>query len=234
MQPKLPPTVQDPALIRLLTLLTNISVEQPHHALPDQLSQWIDWARAVALSSALDSRASAAQSDPTECADIKPDECARLRLTLQSTISTDRAFVAPYQSDNLQAIDYQFLLQRYLSMQQTMEISISQLRNRIRQALQHAAENLQRLAAVDLVLEQALNRRERSLFALVPVLLERRFNQLRPPASQDQADIPPITIADTAHSWLDIFRDDMRRVLLAELDVRLQPAEGLISLLRTR
>jgi len=35
-----------------------------------------------------------------------------------------------------------------------------------------------------------------------------------------------------AAPWLDVFRDDMRSVLLAELDVRLQPIEGLLSALR--
>ncbi|WP_286900266.1 DUF3348 domain-containing protein [Achromobacter sp. UBA2119] len=39
--------------------------------------------------------------------------------------------------------------------------------------------------------------------------------------------------AITAGAWLDTFRADMRAVLLAELDVRLQPVEGLLAALRT-
>lgn len=39
--------------------------------------------------------------------------------------------------------------------------------------------------------------------------------------------------ATTAGAWLDTFRADMRAVLLAELDVRLQPVEGLLAALRT-
>jgi hypothetical protein len=35
-------------------------------------------------------------------------------------------------------------------------------------------------------------------------------------------------------AWLDAFRKDMQSVLLAELDVRLQPVEGLLAALRTR
>ncbi|CAB3686252.1 DUF3348 domain-containing protein [Paraburkholderia rhynchosiae] len=35
-------------------------------------------------------------------------------------------------------------------------------------------------------------------------------------------------------AWLDVFRKDMQSVLLAELDVRLQPVEGLLAALRTR
>jgi hypothetical protein len=44
-----------------------------------------------------------------------------------------------------------------------------------------------------------------------------------------QAAAPAIT----AGAWLDTFRADMRAVLLAELDVRLQPVEGLLAALRT-
>lgn len=43
------------------------------------------------------------------------------------------------------------------------------------------------------------------------------------------APVPAIT----AGAWLDTFRTDMRAVLLAELDVRLQPVEGLLAALRT-
>ncbi len=39
--------------------------------------------------------------------------------------------------------------------------------------------------------------------------------------------------AATPGAWLDTFRADMRSVLLAELDVRLQPVEGLLAALRT-
>src|SRR5690606_25202662 len=34
-----------------------------------------------------------------------------------------------------------------------------------------------------------------------------------------------------APAWLDSFRPDMRELLLAELDIRLQPAEGLLAAL---
>ncbi|KAE8755722.1 DUF3348 family protein, partial [Paraburkholderia madseniana] len=34
-------------------------------------------------------------------------------------------------------------------------------------------------------------------------------------------------------TWLNTFRKDMQSVLLAELDVRLQPVEGLLAALRT-
>lgn len=48
-----------------------------------------------------------------------------------------------------------------------------------------------------------------------------------------QAGMSPPAPAITAGAWLDTFRADMRAVLLAELDVRLQPVEGLLAALRT-
>jgi hypothetical protein len=38
--------------------------------------------------------------------------------------------------------------------------------------------------------------------------------------------------APTPGAWLHVFRKDMQSVLLAELDVRLQPVEGLLAALR--
>lgn len=49
------------------------------------------------------------------------------------------------------------------------------------------------------------------------------------PVSPASATTPP---AVTPGAWLDVFRKDMRSVLLAELDVRLQPVEGLLAALR--
>ncbi|MBT2789711.1 DUF3348 domain-containing protein [Paraburkholderia strydomiana] len=48
----------------------------------------------------------------------------------------------------------------------------------------------------------------------------------------DAGPTPAHAVAPNA--WLDVFRKDMQSVLLAELDVRLQPVEGLLAALRTR
>jgi hypothetical protein len=74
-----------------------------------------------------------------------------------------------------------------------------------------------RLAAVDVVMEQVLGAQERSLLAGVPALLETHFKRLRQAAPD---------------AWLDRFRRDAREVLLAELDLRFQPVDGLLEALR--
>ena len=39
--------------------------------------------------------------------------------------------------------------------------------------------------------------------------------------------------APTPGAWLNLFRQDMQSVLLAELEIRLQPVEGLLAALRS-
>jgi hypothetical protein len=94
-----------------------------------------------------------------------------------------------------------------------------------------------RLAVLDAVMERALSARERSLLASVPELLGGHFERLRQAAlasEADQADpeADGNAVAVTSRAWLDVFRKDAQSVLLAELDVRFQPAEGLLAALR--
>src|SRR5437868_5770758 len=75
----------------------------------------------------------------------------------------------------------------------------------------------------------------RSLLGAVPGLLEGHFARLRQ-AEQAALAAPQATGESTAltpGAWLNVFRKDMRSVLLAELDIRLQPVEGLLAALRS-
>ena len=68
----------------------------------------------------------------------------------------------------------------------------------------------------------------------IPTLLGAHFERLRKAEQSAQeeaeaAEMPP----PAKPAWLDTFRKDMRSVLLAELDIRFQPVEGLLAALRT-
>jgi hypothetical protein len=127
-----------------------------------------------------------------------------------------------------------------------METGIANLRGRLRGMLAAKTPAMARLAVVDAVMERALGERERNLLGAVPGMLAGPFERLReaelqalaaavadsdateaPEASEDAAPITP-------GAWLDVFRKDMQSVLLAELEVRFQPVEGLLAALRTR
>jgi hypothetical protein len=120
----------------------------------------------------------------------------------------------------------------YLAHQHDMDSSLRPLRTRVRAALSKASPALRQLAALDAALDQILSDREGKLLATVPALLEKRFRQRFEAHRQTlvdtrQADDPAQWMQPAG--WLAGFRKELQFVLLAELDVRLQPAMGLIE-----
>ena len=93
-----------------------------------------------------------------------------------------------------------------------------------------------RLAMVDAIMERSLSVRERALMTTIPTLLGAHFERLRKAeqSAQEEAEAAEMPPPAKPGAWLDTFRKDMRSVLLAELDIRFQPVEGLLAALRTR
>jgi hypothetical protein len=206
-----------PALIGLLTRLTGAQSPLAAQPLSERLAGWIDWPQAVALSAALDARAPAGE----RVTPLVDDECAQLRDTLTAAIAGDRAFVAA----DAPRVDPAFYRQRYVALQQVMEGEAGLLRKRLRDRLARRATHAA-LAAIDGVMERALGPRERAALAALPDLLVAHLSRLR--------DATDVTDADVrAAPWLAQLHHDMRQLLLAELDFRLQPARGLAAALRT-
>ncbi|CAB3648529.1 hypothetical protein LMG24238_00963 [Paraburkholderia sediminicola] len=241
-----------PALIRLLARLTDVDVPESSQSLSDRLSQWLGWTDAIALSSALSNAPPGVAAGARAFSEAEESECARVRASLADAIAGDSVFaVARRRGSAAQAlphgapadapVDYAVFRQRYLSLQQSMETGIGTLRARLRAMLAARTPAMARLAVVDAVMERALSERERNLLAAVPGLLKGHFERLRAAEQQTLADaeasgdaptgepVPPATPG----AWLNTFRKDMQSVLLAELDVRLQPVEGLLAALRT-
>ncbi|WP_186810860.1 DUF3348 domain-containing protein [Xanthomonas arboricola] len=235
-----------PAFIRLLARLTDAHVAQSNHALADRLSQWIDWTRAVAVSKALDGKLPEIDALP-ETRRLDTEACARVRtgLATSSVVELD-AVLARVRRDARTAadidaaaappaLDYAPFRQHYLAMQRAMRTATGDLRGRLRDMLALESAPMARLAEVDAVMELTLSPREQTLLNHVPNLLGAHFERLRD-AAQAQNAAPDGEAAPRALSdgWLDVFRKDMQSVLLAELDVRFHPIEGLLAALRTR
>ena len=128
--------------------------------------------------------------------------------------------------------------------QRTMTERIATLRADVRLALTNQSAALGQLAAVDAVMDDALAAREKHVLSLVPALLERRFDKLRgahaaapadmPPAAapEDSPAVPPTAPTPPAPpAWRIACGREMQDVLLAELDLRLQPVHGMIEAL---
>jgi plasmid stability protein len=239
-----------PAFIRLLARLTDAHVAQSNHALAARLSQWIDWTRAVAVSKALDGKLPEIDALP-DTRRLDTEACARVRtgLATSSVVELD-AVLARVRRDARSAtaadidaaaaaaapaLDYAPFRQHYLAMQRAMRTATGDLRGRLRDMLALESAPMARLAEVDAVMELTLSPREQTLLNRVPNLLGAHFERLRD-AAQAQNPAPDGEAAPRARSdgWLDVFRKDMQSVLLAELDVRFHPIEGLLAALRTR
>ncbi|MEP6907862.1 MAG: DUF3348 domain-containing protein [Pseudoxanthomonas sp.] len=218
-------SVPGPAFIRLLARLIEAQVTQPADALSDRLSQWISWTRAVALSRALDGTLPTAGIDATPPEEDVQEECLRVRASLAKAINNEPAAATT---------DYTVLRQRYVDRQRAMQSATGRLRGQLRDRLAKVSVDMARLAEVDAVMEATLSPREQSLLASVPTLLGAHYERLR--LAQTQHDQPAATGQSSPfapEAWLEIFRKDMHGVLLAELDVRFQPIEGLLAALRS-
>jgi hypothetical protein len=234
-----------PTLIRLLARLADVEVTESRQSLSDRLSQWLHWTDAIALSTALGGHVPALAPGAQAAVSAEEADYARVRGTLVNAISGGAPSAAKrHQGARTSAhgvsmdaaADYAAFRQIYLSMQQTMETGIGNLRSRLRAKLSAGTPGMSRLAEVDAVMERALSPRERSLLATVPGLLGGHFERLRKAGRETLADAqaPEDAPMVTPGAWLNVFRKDMQSVLLAELDLRFQPVEGLLAALRTR
>ena len=223
------------ALVRLLSRLTDGDIRESEQASADRLSQWFGWTDAISLSAALNGTPASLPPAPRGSVRADESECARVRAALAQAIAEDSSF-APAKAraataDAQTPPDFAPMRQRYLARQQAMETAIGPLRGRLRARLAAGSHDMARLAAVDVVMEQVLGARERSLLASVPTALEKRFARLRK-ARQDEETGAEDNAAGGHADWLAVFRKDIQDVLQAELDFRFQPVDGLLEALR--
>lgn len=217
-----------PALVRLLAGLADAEVSAPEQPLAEQLGQWLGWADAIALSAALNGAPPAVAAGAALPEGAGQGEYALLRANLQDAIRAVNTPTVRHRGAwgaaeaaraSILPVDYVTYRGRYVALQQKMETRIAELRARLRAMLAGRTPEMARLALVDAAMEQALAYREQTLLMCVPILLEARFERLRQAHEAEQ-------------TWQELFRKDMQSVLSAELDLRLQPIEGLLAALR--
>jgi len=221
----------------MLADLVDADVPESSQSFAERLGQWLDFKSSLALLSVLD-RAVAGATEPAVSAPegaAMREALARVRNALTKSIMTDEVFkpgkplvelsAAPVAVDC--SADFAPFHSYYLAHQRDISANVAALRASARAALSKRSPALKRLATLDAVLDQAMAAREGSLLATVPGLLAKRFEQLRK-ASQ-AADEPDQPVQ--SDGWLGVFHQEMRAVLLAELELRLQPVAGLIAAL---
>lgn len=218
-------------LVRLFAQLAGREVRPSKLLMSDRLSQWLSWTDAIALSAALEGSGAAVSSGPPVAGGVDEAEVARVRATLVTGISSMSSDLGSQEAVKGGTLEFAPYRQKYLSRQQSMEIAIETLRARLRTTLAARSAALGRLAALDAVMAQVLGGREQGLLSSLPGLLEAHFQRLRQ-AAQAVESVGTAGPND-ALAWLGVFCQDMKALLLAELDLRFQPVEGLIEALRT-
>src|SRR5437899_2297041 len=116
-----------PTLVRLLARLTDADAPAPAGSLSSQLSQWLGWAEAIALSSALKANAPVVPPASSAARITETQECARVRAMLADAIVEDTTIASRRRGparpsalpDPVDAqVDYAVYRQRYLTLQQ--------------------------------------------------------------------------------------------------------------------
>lgn len=233
-----PAPLLGPAFIRLLARFGEAGLPRTPPVLTERLAQWFDWNRAITLSRALDGRLPEAVDAPDFDA-AEDAACTRVRRSLLDAIDAEVDLSLPRRREAAAGIDPGYLpyRQHCLSVQRAMQAATGQLRGHLRDMLARQSPTKARLAEVDAVMEATLSPREQALLAIIPTLLGQHFQRLRDAgAPQPTGDASPDddTPAIPAGPWLARFRQDMRTALLAELEVRFHPIDGLLAALRTR
>lgn len=233
-------------LIRCLADLAMVDAADADHAFAEKLGQWIHFADAITLSSVhgdgVASPARVQQKKHGEAHAAASVELERVQALLTNSVMKSFApnagralielpmpdFALPFNPTASYAPYRRF----YEAHQRDMELSITPLRYKLREAVAKASPVLKKLAELDETFEKILRDRESKLLARIPVLLKKRFEQL---FKEHQQTLTGTEQADNAASWIRTggwlarFCQDMHMLLLAELELRLQPAAGLLE-----
>lgn len=233
-------------LVRLLSDLASADIEASRQDFAERLGLWLDVFDGITLHAAHQSINTVDEEKPADRRLARTfaleEEFHRVRTALVKAITASSASpasgkqvrnaVAQPEATTETNAGYAPYHQRYLDRQRHMALRIDALRVHVRQAIAKVSPQLGQLATFDAVMEQMLGGREQKLLSTVPVLLERRFGHLRKThqhgldaAQQQDAQ----ALWQQPGGWLDVFGKEMQEVLLAELEVRLQPVVGLIE-----
>jgi len=234
-------------LIRCVADLDVLDTAESGNAFAEKLGQWIHFTDAIALSGVQGDSVAAPSKAPPKAGQNSACvaagvELERVQAFLTNSITKSCSpnagnilikLPAPTLELPLNvATAYAPYRRFYEAYQRDMEASIQPLRTNVRAAVAKASPRLRKLADLDATLGKILRDRESKLLAKVPALLKKRFEQLfkahqQRLADTRQADDPAGWMQ--AGGWLARFCKDLQMLLLAEVELRLQPTMGLIE-----
>ncbi|MFA7555649.1 MAG: DUF3348 family protein [Spongiibacteraceae bacterium] len=242
-QPSAYAASQGSRLIHFLREQGVADVDITHRNFADKLGQLIDLSESISLSEALGKlkKTTVTELDNSNNSCVK-SQFLDTRKTLIEFIIKSFVTHTGAQPFNLPQLNQQSLqdpaasfelYQRFYSLHQSnMDFRIIKLRGHIRQTLSNYSQSLAQLAALDTALGNTLSSHSRKLFAAIPRLLKKRFlylckEQLQTAADAGDSDLSALWTQPGG--WLAQYHTEMQGLLLAELEVRLQPVLGLVE-----
>ncbi len=237
-------------LVALLCQLSNTKTSKADYNLGEYLGRLISVSDAISLSRSLNqlkSQTSVQTANQcevdTSALEIREDVFNSRERMIQTII---RSFSHTPHGMGIQAPSvttgtrvealqtYEPYLRFYSMHQAQMAGAIQSLRLRVRSNISPLSRQMQQLAQLDKVMDDNLASNTSKLFDVAPRLLQQRFSQLLDThlESQDSSKDPEPHTWILPGGWLANFYRDMQAVLLAELDLRLQPVIGLLEALK--
>lgn len=113
-------------------------------------------------------------------------------------------------------------LNAWLVLQRKVAANTRQFRDKVRKSMKEQSQELARLAELDSVFDQTMAGYTAQCFSYIPKVLEQRFEHLSTTEKQSPG---PTTTAN----WFRHYCEEAQSLLLAELDVRLEPVLGLLE-----
>ncbi len=229
-------------LVRFLTDLAVSNTEPAQQQFAERLGRFLNFSDAITLSAALDEAdkqhfdAHPASKDAIEEAFLQTRNTLVTAIIKSCAPNVEQARIKlptiPMMGPFDQAAIFDRYHRFYATHQQSFDTCLRSLRAHIRNAIAGVSPTLKQLAVLDAAYDEILADRSRKLFSMIPKILEKRFDFLfkqhqETLAARHQED--DRNIWTQAGGWIERFNNELQGLLLAELDVRLQPALGLVE-----
>ncbi|MCG8519982.1 MAG: DUF3348 domain-containing protein [Pseudomonadales bacterium] len=213
-----PASRMSPSRVRLLQLLADAGAPVGDDRLPclsERLGRLFGLGDTMNLEAALGFRGRPGGLGGTATLERLCQELARIRRTLTAKIQQ-------YGDDaDHSAPAFAPLQEAYLARQRELAAASRQFRSKVRSALAEQGPALGKLCELDAVFDHTLAAFTSQGFANIPRVLEQRFQALQTSATEAPAT--------DAGGWFHQYCEEAQGLLLAELDVRLEPALGLLE-----
>lgn len=216
-----PPVAQPSHAHRLLNLLADYGALKSPGELPcfgERLSRLFGLGDTMKLDAATAHRARQTGFPQPAAVDRLTAELANTRKALIRRIQSFTETL-----DTGTEPDPETALNAWLALQRKVASSSRQLRDKVRNAMKDQGHAMARLAQLDAVFDHTMAGYTSQCFAQIPRLLEQQFRSLQTPsdASPDTGTAPD--------NRLLCYCEKAQSLLLAELDVRLEPVLGLLE-----